>query len=129
MNRINKLEEENAKKDLAENYKRLIRIAVMEDYYVKNETLQILWGCNERKVRYIVEDVLHLYLGGYLPKLIIGTHYGYIYTNDADIVEPYLKKKEQHWKAECINCYYLQKRFNNKDNTTLQDYIDLNFDK
>lgn len=129
MNRINKFEQEEQKRELANQYKDLIRIAQMEDYFVKSEILQLLWGCNDRKVRYIVEDVLHLYLAGYMPKLIVGTHYGYIYTSDAKIIEPYLKKKEQHWKAECVNCYYLKKRFENKDNTTLQDYIDLNFGK
>ena len=125
MNRINNVVEEH-KKELAKTYKELIELAYMEDYFVKSDTLQLIWGCNSRKIRYIVEDVLHLYLGGYLPKLILGTHWGYIYTNDAKLIEPYLKKKENHWKAECINCYYLQKRFNNKDNTTLKDYIEIN---
>lgn len=124
MNRINNVVEEH-KKELAKTYKELIDLAYMEDYFVKSDTLQLIWGCNGRKIRYIVEDVLHLYLSGYLPKLILGTHWGYIYTNDAKLIEPYLKKKENHWKAECINCYYLQKRFNNKDNTTLKDYIEL----
>ena len=61
MNRINKFEKEEQKRELANQYKDLIRIAQMEDYFVKSEILQLLWGCNDRKVRYIVEDVLHLY--------------------------------------------------------------------
>ena len=126
MNRINKLKLEEQKKALAEHYKELIDFAYLEDYYVKNKTLQILWGCEDRKIRIIVEDVLHLYLAGYLPKLIIGTNNGYIYTNDPEIVAPYLERKENHWKAECVNCYYLKKRFENKDNMTIKDYVDLN---
>ena len=126
MNRINNFVEEQ-KKELANQYKGLIDVAHLEEAYVEAKTLQLVWGVGStRKVRYIVEDVLHLYLAGYLPKLIIGTHYGYIYSNDAEIVEPYLKKKEQHWKSECVNCYYLQKRFRNKDNMTMKDYVDFN---
>lgn len=125
MNRINKFEEEQ-KKDLANSYYFLIKLAELEERYVESKTLEILWGCSGRKVRTIVEDVLHLYLGGYLSKLIIGTHYGYIYTNNPEIIEPFLRKKEQHWKSECINCYYLQKRFNNKNNMTMKDYVDFN---
>jgi hypothetical protein len=125
MNRINKYVEENKKK-LANDYLNLIGLSYMEERYVKSKVLQELWGCNDRQVRYVVEDVLHLYLAGYLPKLIIGTHFGYIYTNNPEIVEPYLHKKEQHWKSECVNCYYLQKRFNNKNNMTIKDYVEIN---
>ena len=122
MNRINKFEEEQ-KKDLANKYLYFINIAEMDERYVESKTLELLWGECGRNVRYIVEDVLHLYLAGYLPKLIVGTRYGYIYTNNPTIIEPFLEKKEQHWKSECINCYYLQKRFRNKNNMTMKDYL------
>ena len=47
------------------------------------------------------------------------------YTNNPEIIGPFLEKKERHWKSECINCYYLQKRFRNKNNMTLKDYLEI----
>ena len=125
MNRIMELEKEQDIKDLANNYLYLINVAEMDERYVESKYLELLWGKCGRKVRCIVEDILHLYLAGYLPKLIVGTRYGYIYTNNPEIIGPFLEKKERHWKSECINCYYLQKRFRNKNNMTLKDYLEI----
>lgn len=125
MNRIMELEKEQDIKDLADKYLYLIDIAKMDETYVESKALELLWGECGRKVRYIVEDVLNLYLAEYLPKLIVGTRHGYIYTNNPEIIGPFLEKKERHWKSECINCYYLQKRFRNKNNMTMKDYLEI----
>ena len=125
MNRIMEKEKEQDIKDLANNYLYLINVAEMDERYVESKYLELLWSKSGREVRHVVEDILHLYLAGYLPKLIVGTRYGYIYTNNSEIIGPFLEKKERHWKSECINCYYLQKRFRNKNNMTLKDYLEI----
>lgn len=127
MNRfINKSEAEI--QSIVEYYDYFIELSGIKDKPLYSDEIAKYVGKCGRNVRHMVEDIMHLYMMGYLDKMIIGTKKGYIYTDDRDLILKVLKSREKQWKSMCYNCYHLMKKIYNQDNVTIDEYINYMFE-
>ena len=108
---------------LAMMHKGLIKALGLEERFIKGKELAMLMGCNQRKVRGFIEDTLHLYLRGLLPKMIVGTRNGYIYTDDVNIIQPIIKNRVSNFKSIAYNWYHVQKKISNNNNLKLDEFL------
>ena len=122
MNRFIKLNNEDLK-ETAEAYKIVIDICKLENRYVKSDEIKRELRISPRTFRRMVEDVLHLYTRGLLPKMIVGTAHGYIYTNDVDLIQNEINHRVAQFKSIAYNWYKVQKKISNNDNLTLEDFL------
>ena len=122
MNRIKNLNEA-ARKQLAEDYIDLANYVGLDDYK-KMKVISHQIYIDDRKWRKIVEDLMHLYMYGYVDKMIVSSPKGYILTNDPELIDKFLKAKEHQFKALAYNCYHLRKALLHKDNYTINDFIE-----
>lgn len=122
MNKIKNINDEELK-ELAKTYKYFIGKLGLEERYVTGTEMAKILGCSTRAVRKLIEEMLHLYTRGLLPKLVIGTTKGYIYTDDKEIIEPIIKARINNFKSIAYNWYYVQKRISNNDNLKISDFL------
>lgn len=122
MNRFIKINNEDLK-ETAEAYKIVIDICELENRYVKSDEIKKELGISPRTFRRMVEDVLHLYTRGLLPKMIVGTAHGYIYTNDIDLIQNEINHRVAQFKSIAYNWYKVQKKISNNGNLTLEDFL------
>ena len=122
MNRLIKYDD-NDIKHLAEGYEVVIDICELENRYVKSDEIRRTIGIRPRTFRRMVEDVLHLYTRGLLPKMIVGTAHGYIYTNDIDLIQNEINHRVAQFKSIAYNWYKVQKKISHNDNLTLEDFL------
>lgn len=122
MNRFIKLNNDDLK-ETAEAYKIVIDICELENRYVKSDEIKKELGISPRTFRRTVEDVLHLYTRGLLPKMIVGTAHGYIYTNDVDLIQNEINHRVAQFKSIAYNWYKVQKKISHNDNLTLEDFL------
>lgn len=121
MNRIKNLNEEE-RKAKAEDYIDLINCIGLDEHKTIGRITSKI-NVNDRQWRKIVEDVMHLYMYGYVDKMIVSSPKGYILTNDPELINKFLKAKEHQFKALAYNCYNLRKALLHKDNYTINDFI------
>ncbi len=124
MNRVIILEDEQARKDLAEQHLVLINMLDLENQYVRGDDISSLLNITRRQWNRIVEDVLHLYVAGVLDKLLIGTRKGFIYTNDEQLIDKFITARRNHFKSQAYNTYAVFKKFKNRNNATLEEFLD-----
>lgn len=121
MNRIVKIDEEQ-RKELVAYYEELIERINLEDFKKTREiTKHLSFGAREWRKH--VENIMHLYMDDYMDKMVVGTNKGYIYTNDHELINRFLKAKEHQFKALAYNCYNLRKSLLHKNNYTIDDYL------
>lgn len=118
MNRLKiyKDEQKNdeACKELAKVYLKFIEEAKLDKNYIYAKDLAKVFGFTQtRSLRKVVEDVLHLYLAGYLDKVIVGTRHGYTYTDDVELLYKQYSERYNQCKSMISNCYYMLKRIRN----------------
>lgn len=123
MNRVIILENEDDRKELASYYLTLIEFLNLENSYVKGNDISSMLSINRRQWNKMVEDVLHLYVAGVLDKLLIGTRYGFTYTNDNELVNNFIKARTNHFKSQAYNIYAVAKKFYKKDNMTIEELL------
>ena len=121
MNRIIKIEEEE-RKELAAYYEELIERIDLEDFKKTREITKYL-NIGGREWRKHVENIMHLYMDDYMDKMVVGTNKGYIYTNDPELINRFLKAKEHQFKALAYNCYNLRKSLLHKNNYTIDEFL------
>lgn len=122
MNRFIKLNNEDLK-HTAEAYEEFIELCELDKRFVKSDEIRRTIGIRPRAFRRMVEDVLHLYTRGLLPKMIVGTAHGYIYTNDVDLIQNEINHRVAQFKSIAYNWYKVQKKISNNDNLTLEDFL------
>ena len=121
MNRVAKMNEEQ-RQDIIAFYKEILERLDLSDYKKSRDITSYLGICS-REWRKIVENIMHLYMYDYLDKMVIGTHKGYLYTDDKELIDRFLKAKEHQFKSLAYNCYNLKKSVLRKDNYTIDDFI------
>lgn len=124
MNRVIILENEQARKDLAEQYMVLITLLDLENSYIKGNDISSLLNVSRREWNKMVEDVLHLYVAGVMDKLLIGTRNGFIFTNDDQLIDRFITARRNHFKSQAYNTYAVFKKFKNRNNATLEEFLD-----
>lgn len=122
MNKIKNINDEELQ-NLAEMHKHFIKKLGLEERYVTGAEIADILGFSTRTVRKWIEEMLHLYIRGLLPKLVIGTTKGYIYTDDKEIIEPIIKARIKNFKSIAYNWYYVQKRISNNENLKISDFL------
>lgn len=121
MNRIIKIEE-GQRKELAAYYEELINRIGLDNYKKTREiTKHLSFGAREWRKH--TENILHLYIDGYMDKLVVGTRKGYIYTDNEELIKDFIDRKEHQFKAMAYNCYHLKKALLHKDNYTINDFM------
>ena len=121
MNRIIKIEE-GQRKELAAYYKGLVEQIGLNEYK-KSWQISNRLNIGGREWRRHVENIMHLYMDDYMDKMVVGTNKGYIYTNDPELINHFLKVKEHQFKALAYNCYNLRKSLLHKNNYTIDDFL------
>ena len=122
MNRFIKLNNEDLK-HTAEAYEEFIELCELDKRFVKSDEIRRTIGIRPRTFRRMVEDVLHLYTRGLLPKMIVGTAHGYTYTNDVDLIQNEINHRVAQFKSIAYNWYKVQKKISNNNNLTLEDFL------
>ena len=110
-------------KVLALSCRMIIEVTGLEKDYVTSKEIEKEIGISGREFRRFVEDVLHLYNKGLMPKLIIGNSKGYIYTDDKELIQKAINARKHQFKSMAYNWYYVQKKINRDNNLTIDDFL------
>lgn len=121
MDRV-KLMEKEEREEMIDFYKELVELVGLDTYKTTKEIKNIT-GMNGRLWRTHVENIMHLYMYDLLDKMVVGNRHGYIYTDDKELIDRFLKAKEHQFKSLAYNCYNLRKSLNRKDNLTFDEYL------
>ena len=122
MNRITTLEE-SKKIELANKYKDMLSRLMIDDEPIKSKTICQVLKITDREWRKKVEDMQFLYMSDCLPKLIIGTNKGYVYTNNIEKIISFLEHKEHQFKSMAYNTYHLIKVISKKPNLRFEEFL------
>lgn len=123
MNRIINLEQEQDRKEVASMYVNIIEGLGLNEIYIKGNVIAERLAITRRQWNRMVEDVLHLYVAGVLDKLLIGTRNGFIYTNDEQIIDKFITSRRNHFKSQAYNTYAVFRKFKNRNNATLEEFL------
>ena len=121
MNRVAKWED-HQRKEVADWYKELLEKINLSDY-TKYKHIQDVVGMSSRTWRYHVENILHLYMYGYLDKVVISSSKGYILTDDKHLIKEFIIRKRHQFKALAYNAYNLEKALSQSLNMTIDEFI------
>ena len=116
MNRFIKLNNEDLK-HTAEAYEEFIELCELDVRFVKSDEIRRTIGIRPRAFRRMVDT------RGLLPKMIVGTAHGYIYTNDVDLIQNEINHRVAQFKSIAYNWYQVQKKISHNDNLTLEDFL------
>lgn len=122
MNRIISKTEEQ-KKELASTYNMVIEQLGLNEYKKSKEISKEL-KITDRTWRKHTENIMNLYRLGYMDKVVIGTIKGYIATNDKNIIDNFLKAKNNQFKSMASNYYKLKKALIEKENYSIDDFVE-----
>lgn len=122
MNRIISKTEEQ-KKELASTYNMVIEQLGLNEYKKSKEISKEL-KITDRMWRKHTENIMNLYRLGYMDKVVIGTIKGYIATNDKNIIDNFLKAKNNQFKSMASNYYKLKKALIEKENYSIDDFVE-----
>lgn len=121
MNRIKVMKKEEIE-EMIEFYKELVEKIGLDTYKTTKQITNIT-GMNGRVWRTQVENIMHLYMYDLLDKMVVGNRHGYIYTDDKELINRFLKAKEHQFKSLAYNCYNLKKSLDRKENLTFDEYL------
>lgn len=122
MNRIAKLSEDERLK-FTNIYNTICNYVFTEDRFYKtpeilNKLQELDFEFNDRTWRNVVENIMNLFIYGYLDKMVVGLNNGYKLTNDVEDIRMFLQKKRKQFISLAVNYNELAKAMGKRNNMT-----------
>lgn len=122
MNRIAKLNEDERLK-FTTIYNTICNYIFTEDRFYKTPEIlsklqELDFEFNDRTWRNVVENIMNLFIYGYLDKMVVGLNNGYKLTNDVEDIRMLLQKKRKQFISLAVNYNELAKAMGKRNNIT-----------